>query len=283
MKRSPTRCSCSGGAARRLDRREVAADDEIMRFLWPTRSAQRRQRFALGVAAVLHAAAVAWCALIPLSPPMTSMSLHGETLTLQAAMASAPAAAPVHLEPTREEPRTETVVIVRPRSIQVGRKRFDREPVARRSVPPSPLASHVSIVPQAPSRAPAALDAPHPPEPRRTRVTRTPPLRPSPAQIPRRVGSRESLLRAEFVFSPPPSYPPSALAEGWNGTVVLRVTIAVDGQVTDVEVAESSGHAVLDGAAAAAVRRWRMRPLTDWGRNRPWTIRLPVIFQQPRS
>ena len=260
-----------------------AADDKIMRSLWPTRSAQQRQRFALGVAAVLHLAAVAWCARIPLRPPVTRMLLHGETLTLQAAMAPAPEAAQVHLEPPREEPQTETVVIVTPRSIQVGRKRFNREPTTPRSVPPSPLVNHVSTVPPATSRTSADPDATRPPEPRRTRVTQTPPLRPSPAQIPRRVGSRESLLRAEFVFSPPPSYPPTALAEGWNGTVVLRVTIAVNGEVTDVEVAESSGHAVLDGAAAAAVRRWRMRPLTDVGRNRPWTIRLPVVFQQPRS
>lgn len=54
-----------------------------------------------------------------------------------------------------------------------------------------------------------------------------------------------------------PDYPPLARRRGWQGTVVVHITCAVDGEVLSAEVLASSGHPVLDEAACAAARAWR--------------------------
>lgn len=50
-------------------------------------------------------------------------------------------------------------------------------------------------------------------------------------------------------------YPSTARLNGWEGKVVLKVSIRHDGQLKDVEVVKSSGHDSLDQAAMEAVRR----------------------------
>jgi len=47
---------------------------------------------------------------------------------------------------------------------------------------------------------------------------------------------------------------------GAEGTVALRALVLADGTVRNVEIATSSGSAVLDQAAVDAVRRWRFAP-----------------------
>lgn len=50
-------------------------------------------------------------------------------------------------------------------------------------------------------------------------------------------------------------YPSTARLNGWEGKVVLKVSIRQDGHLKDVEVVKSSGHESLDQAAMEAVRR----------------------------
>lgn len=50
------------------------------------------------------------------------------------------------------------------------------------------------------------------------------------------------------------NYPAEARAKQLAGTLRLRVTIAADGNLKDVRITESSGHAVLDEAALRIVR-----------------------------
>ncbi len=50
-------------------------------------------------------------------------------------------------------------------------------------------------------------------------------------------------------------YPSTARLNGWEGKVMLKVSIKKDGQLKDVEVVKSSGHESLDQAAMEAVRR----------------------------
>lgn len=52
-------------------------------------------------------------------------------------------------------------------------------------------------------------------------------------------------------------FPRRARARGWSGTATLQVTVAADGTVGPIEVIESSGRALLDEAAVAAVERSR--------------------------
>jgi periplasmic protein TonB len=50
-------------------------------------------------------------------------------------------------------------------------------------------------------------------------------------------------------------YPTIARSNQWEGKVVLRAVIQDTGDLVDVEIAESSGHAVLDHAALDVMRR----------------------------
>lgn len=62
------------------------------------------------------------------------------------------------------------------------------------------------------------------------------------------------------VHNPAPQYPSDALQARRTGRVVLRVTIASDGSVTEARVHRSSGVRSLDQAALEAVRKWRFEP-----------------------
>ncbi|MDA1053637.1 MAG: energy transducer TonB [Planctomycetota bacterium] len=96
-------------------------------------------------------------------------------------------------------------------------------------------------------------------------------------QPPRSVGTDRTA--PSFTTSPPPNYPTVAIQNNWEGTVLLRVYIDAGGTVDEVEVARSSGHPVLDGAAVTAVRRWRGSPATQNGQAISTTELLPVRFK----
>ncbi|MET0269419.1 MAG: energy transducer TonB, partial [Sphingomonas sp.] len=67
-------------------------------------------------------------------------------------------------------------------------------------------------------------------------------------------------LSSKMVSGDPPRYPTESRRKREEGTVVLRLTLAVDGSVADIGVAQGSGFERLDKAALAAVRRWRWSP-----------------------
>lgn len=60
-----------------------------------------------------------------------------------------------------------------------------------------------------------------------------------------------------------PLYPLIAKKSGWEGTVLVRVTVEKNGRASKVDVSRSSGHKVLDDAALKAIRRWTFRPARD--------------------
>jgi periplasmic protein TonB len=73
----------------------------------------------------------------------------------------------------------------------------------------------------------------------------------------------------------PPIYPPEATRRGQQGAVILFVTIAPNGTASAVDIAQSSGYALLDRAAKQAVARWRFKPELD--RNgAPVPSRMPI-------
>ena len=59
----------------------------------------------------------------------------------------------------------------------------------------------------------------------------------------------------------PPIYPELARRMHVSGTVVVHLTIAPDGSVSDAKV--ESGHALLGPAAQEAVKRWKFEPSSD--------------------
>ena len=77
---------------------------------------------------------------------------------------------------------------------------------------------------------------------------------------------------------PAPRYPPQALRRSVGGSVRVLATVAPDGSVERLELAEGSGNRDLDRAAMEAVRRWTFRPATRNGQPVTATVVVPLEF-----
>jgi protein TonB len=78
---------------------------------------------------------------------------------------------------------------------------------------------------------------------------------------------------------PPPAYPEAARRRGAEGTAQVSLRLAASGRVDEVRLHRSAGDAQLDGAALAAVRRWRFEappPGADW--REIWFV-VPIEFR----
>jgi len=74
-------------------------------------------------------------------------------------------------------------------------------------------------------------------------------------------------------------YPEMARMAEAEGTVVLLVTVGIDGLVTSAVVAESDTITSLENAALAAIRRWIFRPAYQGSRPVAVQIRVPFEFR----
>jgi protein TonB len=70
----------------------------------------------------------------------------------------------------------------------------------------------------------------------------------------------QALAFAGYLNNPKPHYPGIARSRHWEGLVLLRVYVTPDGHCSNLNVARSSGHDVLDESAVSAVRNWRFVP-----------------------
>jgi protein TonB len=83
---------------------------------------------------------------------------------------------------------------------------------------------------------------------------------------------------AAYLDNPKPIYPAIAKRMGMEGTVMLKVLVSREGESLKIEIAQSSGHEILDQAATQVVKRWRFiparkgdSPLEEW-------VQVPVSF-----
>lgn len=67
------------------------------------------------------------------------------------------------------------------------------------------------------------------------------------------------VLNAKAQYNAPPVYPQLSRKLREQGTVVLELTVLINGSVADVIVLQSSGYPRLDQAALSAVQHWRYR------------------------
>lgn len=116
---------------------------------------------------------------------------------------------------------------------------------------------------------------------------RTPEATPIPAPAPSPVVATRGADAEQESFSPPradpsgcpaPDYPPRAHRLGQEGRVVLLLRVAADGSVLDAHIAESSGHRLLDEAALAAARGWRLEPARRGAIAVEGALRVPLRF-----
>lgn len=83
----------------------------------------------------------------------------------------------------------------------------------------------------------------------------------------------------DYGVNPKPQYPLIARRLGAQGVVVLRVQVREDGSVAAVELARSSGFALLDDSASRTVReRWRFVPARLDGTPVESWVEVPIRF-----
>ena len=86
-----------------------------------------------------------------------------------------------------------------------------------------------------------------------------------------------------YAVNPPPVYPALARRNGWEGEVLLRVEVTAEGKAATLKVERSSGHAVLDRSAVAAVRTWRFNPARIGTTPVAGEVRVPIRFELRRT
>ncbi len=213
-------------------------------------------------------------------------------------------------EPERREPEKKIArpapppkPVTPPRPIETPRPQVVEPPPAP-APPPVPVAPPAPRVesPPPPAAVAAEPSAPVDPAPRRRAETggaavetapgagpfRSGPATPAPSPAPPSPPAATARVAPDAPptqFARPtggyqvkPSYPASARRLGIEGTTLLRVYVAADGQVTDVQVDTSAGHPDLDRAATDAVRRWRFEPARRGTEPIGTWVRLPVQF-----
>lgn len=92
--------------------------------------------------------------------------------------------------------------------------------------------------------------------------------------VPARVGG--GIRPPSKIFHVDPVMPETALRANVRGTVILEVTVDVDGSVKEARVLRSIP--LLDAAAREAVRQWRYEPTIIRGKSAPVVITVPVTF-----
>ncbi|WP_157216679.1 energy transducer TonB [Flavisphingomonas formosensis] len=123
---------------------------------------------------------------------------------------------------------------------------------------PTPVAIVVPqpIVPVVAPAPPPVTVTDTPPPPRAVIVAPAAPPQPAVPAGPVDAGD----LASKMIAGDPPRYPIESRRKHEQGTVWLTVLVGLDGRVSDISVARSSGSSRLDEAALAAVKRWRWSP-----------------------
>ncbi|HSI13099.1 MAG TPA: energy transducer TonB [Chthoniobacter sp.] len=91
-------------------------------------------------------------------------------------------------------------------------------------------------------------------------------------------GGGSGYIPPQFLTRYKPPYPEQARAQRLEGVVLLRVSVDTSGRVTDANIHQGSGHAILDRAALEAVRTWRFTPARQGDRVISATVELPIRF-----
>ncbi|MEC3910348.1 TonB family protein [Sphingobium sp. CR2-8] len=124
-------------------------------------------------------------------------------------------------------------------------------PIVQTPAPPVPVQTSPEPV-AVPTPAPTMVVAPGP-----VTSVAAPPAPPSMVQ--------GGDLGTQMVAGKPPRYPVESRRKHEQGTVVLTITLSVDGGVESITVSQSSGSPRLDDAARDAVKGWRWKPTIRGG------------------
>ncbi len=87
------------------------------------------------------------------------------------------------------------------------------------------------------------------------------------------------IMNPRFRLPPdPPVYPRHSIRRSQEGTTLIRAKISRQGQVEILKIYQSSGFALLDQAAVAAVKKWEFEPARQNGLAVSSWVQVPVNF-----
>jgi TonB family protein len=75
-----------------------------------------------------------------------------------------------------------------------------------------------------------------------------------------------------------PPYPRRARESGWQGRVILQLSITPHGRVLTADIHESSGYSLLDDSAIQAAKNWTFEPAKNGGFPVASTVNIPIQF-----
>ena len=79
--------------------------------------------------------------------------------------------------------------------------------------------------------------------------------------------------KPRLVYAPAPAFPPSASVPGLSGTGRFRLTFDAQGNVTNIQLVQSTGNRVFDESAIRTLRQWKCSP------GQGWAVTVPVTFR----
>src|SRR5438552_15287479 len=79
--------------------------------------------------------------------------------------------------------------------------------------------------------------------------------------------------KPRLVYAPAPAFPPSASVPGLSGTGRFRLSFDAQGNVTNIQVIQSTGNGLFDEAAIRTLRQWKSSP------GQGWVVTVPLTFQ----
>jgi protein TonB len=197
----------------------------------------------------------------PEPPPATPILIRWVVVAEPALAPAAPQAAPVPQAPHAHAPRRTAA----------------RARAAPRPPPPEArAASEVAGLEPAASPPTTALEAQGAPAPAPVVAATTGLAAPADPGV----AAAFALPRGGYQVKP--LYPRAARARGASGITLLRIRIARDGEVAELRVEHTSGHADLDRSALAAVGRWRFEPLGGAVGPEGLWVQIPIDFRLDR-
>lgn len=203
---------------------------------------------ALGIAAALHAAAIAWAWVVLDETAERDIDSRPMMAFIVASPREAPAEKALPPVVRRPEPkRAQGLMATAP-------DRAGPADLSSDDVRPREQAAPAAVVQPAPAAAeqaaPAAVSQPR--------------------------------FDADYLNNPKPAYPSMSRRLGEEGQVLLRVLVGQEGGAEQIQVLRSSGFARLDDAAQAAVSRWRFIPAKVGNDATTAWVQVPVTFELRR-
>lgn len=89
----------------------------------------------------------------------------------------------------------------------------------------------------------------------------------------------EDTSRAMLLNKVDPDYPPIAIPQRIEGTVILQVFVSPDGTVRDIKLVR--GYFLLGKAAFDAVHQWRFKPYSQNGKAVDFQTYITINFKLP--